>query len=142
MWLRSASRRPAPAGAAVDAEQKAVPPPAPYAGTAVGPTMRWRGLLIAAEEVRISGRFEGAIESSADVIVEPSGTVRGRISAANVRVAGKVIGDVAAARQIQIDPTGRVQGDLEAPSVGVAEGARVGGKIRSLEAAVAAGPRS
>jgi cytoskeletal protein CcmA (bactofilin family) len=125
---------PAPAGAA--------PPqgaPAAAAGTTIAKGMTWRGDLVAAEDVRVAGLLEGTIESTGEVTVERSGLVRGSITGARVRIAGEVEGNVAAARLIRVEGTGRVLGDLEARSVSVADGALVGGQIRTLESAGARG---
>ena len=48
-------------------------------------------------------------------------------------VVGTVDGDVAAARRIQVESTGQVKGEVAARSVSLAEGARVGGQVRTLE---------
>lgn len=105
----------------------------PTGGTRIARGMTWKGELIAAEDVRVAGILEGSIESTCLVTVETSGVVRGSVAGAQVRVAGEVEGDVRAARLIRVERTGRVLGDLEARSVSVADGASVGGEIRTLE---------
>ena len=107
---------------------------APVTGaTVIARGMDWRGDLVAAEDVVVCGTLLGIIESTCRVLVLRSGRVQGRISAAEVVVAGIVEGDVAAAHRIRVESTGRVQGELEARSVSMAEGAQVGGRIRTLE---------
>lgn len=114
-------------------------PSLPGAGTVVGLGMDWSGDLMAAEDVVVFGALVGNIETSCQVRVERSGRVRGRISAASAIIEGRVEGDVAAAQKIQVAATGKVKGDLEARSVALAEGARVGGRIRTLECEGASG---
>ena len=101
-------------------------------GTVIGQGMDWHGDLVTAEDVVVYGILVGNIESTCQVRVERSGRVRGRISAARVVVVGIVDGDVAAARRIEVESTGRVKGEVAARSVSLAEGARVGGKVRTL----------
>jgi len=105
----------------------------PGVGTVIGQGMDWQGDLVAAEDVLVYGILVGNIESTCQVRVERSGRVRGRISAARVVVVGTVDGDVAAARRIEVEGTGRVKGDVAARSVSLAEGARVGGQVRTLK---------
>jgi len=108
-------------------------PSMPGAGTVIGQGMDWQGDLVAAEDVLVYGILVGNIESTCQVRVERSGRVRGRISAARVVVAGTVDGDVAAARRIRVETTGRVKGEVAARSVELADGARVGGQVRTLK---------
>jgi len=107
-------------------------PKMPAPGTVIGQGMNWEGDLVAAEDVLVYGILVGNIESTCQVRVERSGRVRGRISAARVVVVGTVDGDVAAARRIQVESTGQVKGDVAARSVSLADGARVGGQVRTL----------
>ena len=102
-------------------------------GTVIGRGMTWRGDLIAAEDVLVVGTLEGTIESTGVVTIQPSGRIKGRVSAAEVRVAGRVEGNVTAARLIRVDRSGRVKGDLEARQVTMAHGAKVRGKILTQE---------
>lgn len=108
-------------------------PSMPGVGTVIGQGMDWQGDLVATEDVLIYGILVGNIESTCQVRVERSGRVRGRISAARVVVVGTVDGDVAAARRIQVESTGQVKGEVAARSVSLAQGARVGGQVRTLE---------
>jgi cytoskeletal protein CcmA (bactofilin family) len=102
-------------------------------GTVIGQGMDWQGDLVAAEDVLVYGILVGNIESTCQVRVERSGRVRGRISAARVVVVGTVDGDVAAARRIHVESTGHVKGQVAARTVSLAEGARVGGQVRTLQ---------
>jgi len=102
-------------------------------GTRIARGMTWKGELVAAEDVRVQGILEGSIESTGLVTVETSGIVRGPVSGGQVRIAGEVEGNVSAARLVRVERTGQVLGDLEARSVSVADGAVVGGEIRTLE---------
>ncbi len=108
-------------------------PKMPAPGTVIGQGMDWQGDLVAAEDVLVYGILVGNIESTCQVRVERSGRVRGRISAARVVVVGTVDGDVAAARRIEVEGTGQVKGEVAARSVSLAEGARVGGQVRTLK---------
>ncbi len=108
-------------------------PTMPGVGTVIGQGMDWQGDLVAAEDVLVYGILVGNIESTCQVRVERSGRVRGRISAARVVVVGTVDGDVAAARRIEVEGTGQVKGEVAARSVLLAEGARVGGQVRTLK---------
>ncbi len=105
----------------------------PQEGTRIARGMTWKGELVAAEDVRVQGILEGSIESTGLITVDTSGIVRGSVSGGQVRIAGEVEGNVRAARLVRVERTGRVLGSVEARSVSVADGAVVGGEIRTLE---------
>jgi cytoskeletal protein CcmA (bactofilin family) len=100
-------------------------------GSFIGQGMEWQGDVIAAEDVVVFGILVGNIESTCQVRVERSGRVRGSISAAQVVIEGAVDGDVAAARRIEVHASGRVKGSVAARHVSLADGARVGGEVRT-----------
>ena len=87
------------------------------AATIVGPDLVLCGELVSEENIRVRGRVEGNISTSGSLIIEPSGNVKGDITAENVVVEGSVEGTVIAALKFELRPSGWIQGDIRASVV-------------------------
>jgi len=96
------------------------------------------GDLKAEGAFRIDGTIEGAVESTAGVVIGEAGVVRGDVRAADVVIAGQVIGNVMCTGHLEIVATGKVEGDIEAKSVRVETGGVFRGASRVGEGASAA----
>ena len=96
------------------------------------------GDLKAEGAFRIDGTIEGAVESTAGVVIGEAGVVRGDVRAADVVIAGQVIGNVMCTGHLEIVATGKVEGDIEAKSVRVETGGVFRGASRMGEGASAA----
>jgi cytoskeletal protein CcmA (bactofilin family) len=116
---------------------RAAPPaaPAPTSSASNKVAMIGQGISIAGDVVadsnlKVEGRIEGRnVQSSQDVEIAESGTVRASIVAREIRIAGEVIGDVGGAEKVYIARTGRVQGNIVAPRVQLEDGALFRGSI-------------
>lgn len=94
------------------------------AGTAV------RGQVAAREDLWIDGQLEGEVQAPAhQVVIGPSGRVRGELRALSVVVEGELLGDLRAEQQAVVRASGRMQGDIRAPRVVLEEGCRYSGRI-------------
>jgi cytoskeletal protein CcmA (bactofilin family) len=91
------------------------------------------GELYSEETVRVAGRVQGRLSSSALVVVEKTGTVKGEVEGQDVIVEGSVEGNVYASRKFELRLTGRVRGDVSAPAVAIADGSFLHGKVLALE---------
>ncbi|HLG73690.1 MAG TPA: polymer-forming cytoskeletal protein, partial [Chloroflexota bacterium] len=78
--------------------------------------------------VGIDGKFEGEIQSEADVVIGRDAEVRGNIKAETVIISGKVVGNVTCS-MLEIQPTARVVGNLTPGQMLVAIGAVVRGQV-------------
>jgi cytoskeletal protein CcmA (bactofilin family) len=82
------------------------------------------------DDLVIAGNVEGEVRIDGILIVDPSGVIRGDVSARAVTVRGVVVGNVEAAESIRVDEGGRMVGDLRAPRVALVEGALFRGKLQ------------
>jgi cytoskeletal protein CcmA (bactofilin family) len=109
------------------------PPSTPSAASKVamiGQGISISGDVVADSNLKVEGRIEGrTVQSSQDIEIGESGTVRASIVAREVRIAGEVIGDVGGAEKVFISRTGKVQGNIVAPRVQLEDGALFRGSI-------------
>lgn len=101
--------------------------------TLIGPGSEMEGVLQCEDNLRIDGRFNGAIESQGCVTIGEHAIARSNISAREVIVAGKVYGDVTAESRLTITSTGQMYGDVYAASLIVMEGGVLNGASRMEE---------
>jgi cytoskeletal protein CcmA (bactofilin family) len=81
--------------------------------------------------LEIFGRVEGDVTVTGQIIVGPSGRVRGNISGAQLTVAGQVQGDLRGNDLVLVESGARVVGDIASPRVGIAPGALVRGQVQT-----------
>ena len=103
----------------------------------LGPTLRFKGELSAAEDLVIHGQVEGSIGPAPKVTIGPEAHVKAGVTADVIVVEGRVEGDLRAQVSIAVRPKANVRGNLEAPVVNIAEGAKFNGSIK-MEAGSAA----
>lgn len=63
--------------------------------------------------LRIDGRVEGEVTTEDAVIIGPSGSIKGNVTARSVTVSGKILGNILARERLEIQPTGEVHGDVQ-----------------------------
>lgn len=113
----------------------AQPAPSSPSPTASKVAMIGQGISITGDvkadsNLKVEGRIEGRnVQSSQDVEIGETGTVKANIIAKNVKVSGEVVGDIGGAEKVFIARTGRVQGNIVAPRVQLEDGALFRGSI-------------
>jgi cytoskeletal protein CcmA (bactofilin family) len=98
-------------------------------GSILGPTLRFKGELIAEEDLVIRGRVEGSIKHSQRLTIGREGRVKADIHGQIIAVEGTVEGDLHASTSIAVAETAHLRGDLRAPSVSIVEGADFNGNV-------------
>lgn len=112
------------------ATSKATLAPTPVVkGSVLGPTLKFKGDLIADEDLVIQGRVEGSILHSRSLTIGQDGSMLGDIRARRVVIEGVVEGDLYALEGVQVRGTAEVNGSIFAPRVGVTEGAVFNGRV-------------
>jgi len=113
-----------------------IPPTAPAAGSmslgkssTLGATLRFKGDLIADEDLVIQGQVEGSILHTRSLTVGAQGRMQGDIRARRIVVQGSVDGDLYALESVTLQFGSTVRGDVFAPKVAIEEGARLSGRI-------------
>lgn len=96
-------------------------------GSYVNGSTFFKGLIKSSRSVGIDGKFEGEIQSEADVVIGRDAEVRGNIKAETVIISGKLVGNVTCS-MLEIQPTARVVGNLTPGQLLVAIGAIVRGQ--------------
>ena len=108
----------------------AAPPPVPAPkGSTLGPTLRFKGDLVADEDLVVQGQLEGSILHTRLLTIGPDGSMKGDIRARRIVVEGRVDGDLYALESVTVRATGHVRGSLYAPRVAIAEGANFNGTV-------------
>ena len=89
-----------------------------------------KGELSAEEDLTVDGQVDGRIELKRSVLtIGPNGRIKGELRAEKVIVMGKVDGNITATEKIILRGTSVLEGDLVAPAVGIAEGAKLQGRV-------------
>lgn len=96
----------------------------------IGQTLKFKGDLVAEEDLLIQGSVKGTIDHRAkNLTIGAHGNVTANIVAQNVIVQGKIQGEIRATESVIVEPSARVVGDIFAPRVGLKEGAKFKGSI-------------
>jgi cytoskeletal protein CcmA (bactofilin family) len=113
------------------------PPPARAAAMApagarvsvLGPSLRFKGDLVADEDLVIQGQIEGSVLHTRSLTIGAQGRMQGDIKARRITVEGTVDGDLYALESAVLRAGAIVRGNVFANKVSVAEGARFSGRI-------------
>ena len=107
--------------------------PAPRAtapkGSTLGATLRFKGDLVADEDLVIQGQIEGSILHTRSLTIGAQGRVLGDIRARRIVVEGSVDGNLYALESVNLRPGAAVRGDVFAAAIAVDNGARLTGRI-------------
>jgi cytoskeletal protein CcmA (bactofilin family) len=93
----------------------------------IGPNAHFRGEIQSDGGIRVSGVFEGEIDTTGNLVIGEGAKVIADIKANNVSISGAVKGNVNANR-VEILETGRVWGDMMINSLLLNEGAYLRGQ--------------
>ena len=78
--------------------------------------------------LRISGRFEGELETKGVLIIGEKADVKAKtIKGDSITIAGKVKGDVICSKRLELSASAKVIGNIEAPLLVIQEGAMLKG---------------
>ena len=94
-------------------------------------TASMEGSLIFQEPVvlRISGRFDGTLETRGELTIGERAQVRAEITGEAITIAGRVDGKVMAKRSLKIVPPAVVKGEIWTPVLAVEPGAHLEGTL-------------
>ena len=85
--------------------------------------------------LRISGRFEGTLETLGNLMIGEKAQVEAQITGESITVAGRVHGKIVAKRSLRLIPPARVTGEITTPTLAIEEGAVLDGTVHMEEAA-------
>jgi cytoskeletal protein CcmA (bactofilin family) len=98
-------------------------------GSALGATLRFKGDLVADEDLVIQGQVEGSILHTRSLTIGAQGRMRGDIRARRIVVEGTVEGNLYALESVNLRRGATVRGDVFSASVAIDDGARLTGRI-------------
>jgi cytoskeletal protein CcmA (bactofilin family) len=107
-------------------------------GSALGPSLRFKGELIADEDLQIKGQVDGSIKHTKRLTICREGQVKADLQGQIVAIEGSVKGDVTAAVSVAMLAGSTLEGDVLAPSVSIVEGSDFNGNVYMQPAKAAA----
>ena len=120
----------APVAPAVDSPARTAASAAPGSKVSVlGPSLRFKGDLVADEDLVVQGQIEGSILHTRSLTIGAQGRMQGDIKARRITVEGTVDGDLYALDSVVLRAGAIVRGNVFANKVSVAEGAKFSGRI-------------
>ena len=101
-------------------------------GRVLDVTASMEGSLIFQEPVnlRISGRFEGTLETKGELTIGEVAQVHADITGESITIAGNVEGKIVAKRSLKVVPPAVVKGEIRTPVLQVEPGAEIEGSIQ------------
>ena len=104
--------------------------------TVLGQKTEFIGDLEFSDNLVITGKFEGKIESSGNLKIDKAAHCQvTKIAADSILVAGEVVGDLHAASKIEIASGSRVVGDISALRLRIDDNVDFHGQVTMLDAA-------
>ncbi len=94
----------------------------PKTSTRLGVSAQLKGKLKFRDSLRVSGSFEGEIESEGFLYVDAGAVVKADIRARSVVLGGTVRGNVHASERVEMLPSARVYGNVRTARVRIGEG--------------------
>lgn len=88
-----------------------------------------KGSLETKNDVRISGKVEGNIQTGGKCIITQSGTIEGDIIANEADIAGKVAGEITIYNKLFIRKDARISGDINTSIINIEEGGVFDGSL-------------
>jgi len=79
--------------------------------------------------LRISGKFEGALDTKGKLMVGQKATIKANITGESISIAGVVTGNIKATTVLKLEGSAKLYGDVETPKISIAEGAILNGQI-------------
>lgn len=100
--------------------------------------LKINGEISGSADLYIDGEVQGKLRlGNARVTVGPNGRVQADIEAREIVVEGKVDGNLKAGERAHFGSSSRVNGSVMTPRIGIDDGARLRGKVETVQAAPA-----
>ena len=87
----------------------------------------FNGKLVGDEDIIISGRLEGVLQTSQNLTIEKSGIVKADIKSINLVLSGTLVGNVNSKGTVIINKSGRMVGDIKSDKIIINAGAQYKG---------------
>jgi len=98
-------------------------------------TASMQGSLTFREPValKISGRFEGTLETQGDLTIGEQAVVQADITGESITIAGRATGKITAKQSLTLKSTAVLMGDVSTPVLEIEQGARMEGSVRMAQ---------
>jgi cytoskeletal protein CcmA (bactofilin family) len=104
-----------------------------FIATTLGKETSFSGILRFNDSLRISGKFEGEIDSLGKLFIDSEAVVNARrIRASSVVIGGVVHGDIEAADRLEMLPSAKVYGNVRTSKLRIADGVIFEGKCEMI----------
>jgi len=80
--------------------------------------------------LRISGKFEGTLDTKGKLTIGNKATIKANITGESIQIEGTVTGNIKASRSLKLLRTARLTGDVEVPRLIIEDGAVLMGQVR------------
>jgi cytoskeletal protein CcmA (bactofilin family) len=120
---------PAPVAVAPAASATVAALPQAQKACVLGATLRFKGDLVADEDLTIEGQIDGSVLHTRNLTIGGPGHVRGDIRARRVIIEGKVSGNVYALDSVTLRAGAVLTGDVFARRVAIEDGACISGRV-------------
>jgi cytoskeletal protein CcmA (bactofilin family) len=111
------------------------PPPSSSNLSKINAGLKIQGEVSGDTDLYIDGEIQGKVRmTNGRVTVGPNGRVQAEIEARQISVEGTVQGNLKASESTQFGPSSKVVGSVTSPRIGIADGAKLRGKIETIRA--------
>ncbi|MBF0252500.1 MAG: polymer-forming cytoskeletal protein [Candidatus Omnitrophica bacterium] len=80
--------------------------------------------------LRISGKFEGTLDTKGKLIIGNKAVIKANISGEDIQISGTVTGNIKASVRLKLTSSAILDGDLETPRLQIEDGAIMMGQVR------------
>lgn len=95
--------------------------------TIISEDIIFKGLVKFENTLRVRGQIKGSVESSGELIIEPTGQMEADVLVNSLIVQGQLRGNVEAREKVEIGKTGVLIGDIKTNQLSVEPGAKFTG---------------
>jgi len=98
--------------------------------TFIAEGVEFKGQINSKGSLRVDGTLEGVIDVQGDLIIGPTGLLKGEVRAGNIILAGKLEGNPTASGKVEITSTGQLNGDVKCSVIIIEEGGLLEGTTK------------
>ena len=98
--------------------------------TVIGPKTKFNGSVTTDKPIKISGVYEGEINSTNLVVIEECGSFNGTLKCAKLDLAGKAEGKIECTEMFKFELSGRFKGDAITTNLDICPGSDFDGTLK------------
>jgi len=98
--------------------------------TFIAEGVEFKGQIQSKGSIRVDGTVDGVIDVQGDLIIGPTGLLKGEVRAGNIILAGKLDGNPTVSGKVEITSTGQLNGDVKCSVIIIEEGGLLEGNTK------------